>query len=75
MSEFRKSIILDPNTRIWFEYKLKNEKTYFTVLTHNNRLRMYWEEKPDSYVVLFLEPQTNKNLELSDKIENLAHCC
>jgi uracil phosphoribosyltransferase len=67
MSEFRKNIILDPNTRIWFDYKLKTGKTYFTVLTHNNRLRMYWEENPDTYVVMFLEPQTNKNLELADK--------
>ena len=24
---------------------------------------------------MFLEPQTNKNLELADKIESLAHCC
>lgn len=75
MSEFRKNIILDPNTRIWFDYKLKTGKTYFTVLTHNDRLRMYWEENPDTYVVMFLEPQTNKNLELADKIEQLAYMC
>ena len=36
---------------------------------------MYWEENPDTYVVMFLEPQTNKNVELSDKIERLAHMC
>lgn len=75
MSEFRKNIILDPNTRIWFDYKLKTGKPYFTVITHNNRMRMYWEENPDSYVVLFLDPQRNKNLDLVNKIETLAHCC
>ena len=74
MSEFRKNIILDPNTRIWFDYKLKTGKTYFTVLTHNDRLRMYWEENPDTYVVMFLEPQTNKNFEFADKIARPSQC-
>lgn len=75
MSEFRKNIILDPNTRIWFDYKLKIGKSYFTIITHNNRIRMYWEENSDSYMTILLEPQTSKNLELSDEIERLAHMC
>lgn len=75
MSEFRKNIILDPNTRIWFDYKLKIGKSYFTIITHNNRIRMYWEENSDSYRTILLEPQTNKNLELSDEIEQLARMC
>ena len=75
MSENKKKIILDPNTKLWFEYNLHGGQSYLVVITHSNYVYMYWDDDLTKYEMLKIEIATNKECQLRTQIDELAQKC
>lgn len=75
MSENKKKIILDPNTKLWFEYKLHGGDWYFVVITHTGYIHMYWDNDLTKYLSEKIKIATNKECQLKDTLDALAYQC